>query len=357
LARSQTIFPVIEVPANASRRFDSFKQAMQQPIGKIEITYDNVENYYYNSQFDSSLIFYDGYYNTKDSSQLINSINIFYQLVKKYNLHNIIDIGCGQGEYVQSLNKLNINAIGFDPTLRESTFNLKSEYFDPEKIKEINENTFIMRCVLPHIANPFMYINSLFLRSPKSKIYIEFQRLEWVLKNKSWPSISHDHVNLFRIEDFERRYKIIESGIFARGEWAFVLFSRTEDNYSKVDHSGADNLNNQFRKLFERRIQQLDQLISMNQPILIYGAAGKGIVFSHAFKSNGGGDIFCIDSDSGKQEKYLECSGVKVISPNFALQNFDTDTLILVMNENHVEFVIEVFRNSSKIFLLKNFPT
>ena len=70
-----------------------------------------------------------------------------------------------------------------------------------------------------------------------------------------------------------------------------------------------------------------------------------------------GGDIFCIDSDSGKQEKYLECSGVEVISPDFALQNFDTDTLILAMNENHLESVIEIFRNSPKIFSLTNFPT
>jgi hypothetical protein len=237
---------------------------------------------------------------------------------------------------------------------------LKNEYFDPDKIEDKNEKTFIMRCVLPHIVNPFIYINNLFLRSPKSKIYIEFQKLEWILENKSWVSISHDHVNLFTIEDFERRYNIIESGTFARGEWGFVLFSRTEENYSKVNHSGPGKRNNQFQKLFESRSLQLDQLISINKPILIYGAAGKGIVFSHAFKSNkkgGVGDIFCIDSDSGRQGKYLECSGVEVISPVTALQNFDPNTLILVMNKNHIESVKKIFRNSSKIFSLTNFSS
>ena len=34
-----------------------------------------------------------------------------------------------------SLNKLNVNAMGYDPTLREPTSNLKNEYFDPEKIE------------------------------------------------------------------------------------------------------------------------------------------------------------------------------------------------------------------------------
>ena len=330
---------------------------MLQPIGKIKITYDDIENYYYNSQFDSLLNLYDSSYYTKDSFQLMNSLNIFYPFIEKYNLLNIIDIGCGQGEYVQSLNKLNISATGYDPTLRESTSNLKNEYFDLEGNEEKNEETFVLRCVLPHIANPFIYINALFLRSPKSKIYIEYQRLEWILENKSWISISHDHVNLFKIEDFERRYNIIESGIFARGEWGFVLFSRTEENHSKVNHNDSSKLDNQFQKLFESRSQQLDQLISINNPILIYGAAGKGIVFSYAFKSNGGKDIFCIDSDPGRQEKYLECSGVEVISPAIALQNFGPDTLILVMNKNHIESVNEIFVNSSKIFSLTNFPS
>jgi hypothetical protein len=330
---------------------------LQQPIGKVEITYDDVENYWFNSRFNSSLNMYDGFYYTKDSNQLSNSINIFYPLVKKYDLLNIVDIGCGQGEYVQRLNQFNITATGYDPALREPTTNLKKEYFDPEKIIDPDEKTFVMRCVLPHITNPFVYVDSLFLRSPKSKIYIEFQRLEWILENKSWVSISFDHVNLFTIADFEKRYKIIESGNFSGGEWAFVLFERIEENHSKAEPTGRDKLDNQFQKLFEKRSNQLDFLINYNKTILIYGGAGKGIIFSYAFKSNGGGrDIFCIDSDFGRQGKFLECSGVQVISPLEALQNFDPNTLILVMNKNHIESVKEIIGIHSRIFSLTNFP-
>ncbi len=328
---------------------------MQQPVGKIEITYDDIENYWFNSRFDSSLNLYDGFYYTKDNHQLSNSINIFYPLVKKYDLLNIVDIGCGQGEYVQRLNQFNISATGYDPALREPTANLKMEYFDPEKIIDAEEKTFVMRCVLPHIANPFAYVDSLFLRSPNSKIYIEFQRLEWILENKSWVSISFDHVNLFTIADFEKRYKIIESGNFSGGEWAFVLFERIEENHSKAEPNGRDKRDNQFQTLFEKRSNQLDFLNNLNKTILIYGGAGKGIIFSYAFKSNGGRDIFCIDSDPGRQGKFLECSGVEVISPLDALQNFDPNTLILVMNKNHIKSVKEIIGNHSRIFSLTNF--
>jgi len=299
---------------------------------------------------------YDGFYYTKDNHQLSNSINIFYPLVKKYDLFNIVDIGCGQGEYVQRLNQFNISATGYDPALREPTSNLKMEYFDPEKIVDTDEKTFVMRCVLPHIANPFVYVDSLFLRSPKSKIYVEFQRLEWILENKSWVSISFDHVNLFTIADFEKRYKIIESGNFSGGEWACVLFERIEENHSKAESNGTDKSVNHFQKLFDKRSNQLDFLNNYNKTILIYGGAGKGIIFSYAFKSNGGGEIFCIDSDLGRQGKFLECSGVEVISPFEALQNFDPNTLILVMNKNHIESVNENIGNHSRIFSLTNFP-
>ena len=329
---------------------------MQQPIAKVEITYDDVENYWFNSRFDSSLNMYDGFYFTKDNHQLSNSINIFYPLVKKYDLLNIVDIGCGQGEYVQRLNQFNISATGYDPALREPTSNLKMEYFDPEKIVDTDEKTFVMRCVLPHIANPFVYVDSLFLRSPKSKIYVEFQRLEWILENKSWVSISFDHVNLFTIADFEKRYKIIESGNFSGGEWAFVLFERIKENHSKAESNGKDKRVNDFQKLFDKRSIQLDFLNNYNKTILIYGGAGKGIIFSYAFKSNGGGEIFCIDSDLGRQGKFLECSGVEVISPFEALQNFDPNTLILVMNKNHIGSVKEIIGNHSRIFSLTNFP-
>jgi len=134
-----------------------------------------------------------------------------------------------------------------------------------------------------------------------------------------------------------------------------VLFERIEEMQSKVDQNDTGKLDNQFQKIFEKRSNQLDYLINYSKTFLIYGGAGKGIIFSHAFKSNGGGDIFCIDSDPGRQGKFLECSGVEVISPLIALQNFDLNILILVMNKNHSKSVHETFRDHSRIFSLTNF--
>lgn len=329
--------------------------AIQQPIGTVSISYHDLENYYYNSQFNLSLNLHDEYYYTKDSFQIANSFTQFCSLIKKYDLVNIIDIGCGQGEYVANLNKLNINAIGYDPTLRVPSSNLIKEYFNPDRIDEKSEKTFVMRCVLPHIPNPFSYINSMFSRSPKSKVYLEFQRLEFILEHKAWNSISHEHVNYFTIEDFQGRFNIIDSGVFSEGEWGFVLLSKAVHSSFEVSQINVSGRDEQFRSLFETRSHQLLKLMDRDGTILIYGAAGKGINFCHAYMTNGGGEIFAIDSDSERQGKYLECSGVEVISPLTALQNFDSDTLILVMNKNHLEFVKKLFGNRSNIYSLSSY--
>jgi hypothetical protein len=349
------VFPIIEVPANASRYFSSPSEAIQQPVANLAIKFHEDNKYFYNHLFDSSLIHYDNFYYTRDNFQIVNSVNIFYKLIKKFDLKNIVDIGCGQGEFVNRLNDLNINAFGFDPALKTPSSNLRNEYFDPEKIQGMNQNTFVMRCVLPHIVNPWEFINQILSRSKKALIYVEFQNLEWILSNKSWNSLSHDHVNLFTLSDFESRYKIVDSGNFSKGEWTFVLFKSGEQNYSKLQRILDSKKVNKFNELFEYRKMQLNLLVNLKKEVLIYGAAGKGIVFSHAYKSHGGGGLFCIDSDIGRQGKYLECSGVEVISPNFALENFDPKTLKIVMNQNHTQSVKEIFANKSSVFSISEF--
>jgi len=111
------------VPANSSRYFNSQDEAVKQPTAKIGINIDNEKNYFHNSNFDSSVIIYDNHYNTTNNSLVNISLNIFSELVKKFSLSNIIEIGCGRGEFVEGLHRINISAIGYDPTLKHSSSN------------------------------------------------------------------------------------------------------------------------------------------------------------------------------------------------------------------------------------------
>ena len=86
-------------------------------------------------------------------------------------IHEVVDIGCGQGEFVKKLRKINVNAIGFDPALRKPTDFLYRQYFDPGVNHFDHPNIiFVLRCVLPHIHNPFEYLNKIFEVSPDAQV-------------------------------------------------------------------------------------------------------------------------------------------------------------------------------------------
>jgi hypothetical protein len=81
---------------------------------------------------------------------------------------------------------------------------------------------------------------------------------------------------------------------------------------------------------------------------LVYGGAGKGIVFSYAMLQTGREDIFVVDADINRQGKFLECSGVKVYSPSLIKAEVASDALVVVVNKNHLSYARQVlngFRN------------
>jgi hypothetical protein len=196
-----------------------------------------------------------------------------------------------------------------------------------------------------------MFLAKIFEKAPESKIYLEFQNLDWILRKFQWNSVSHEHVNYFTLNDFKFRYELLESGNFSGGEWSYVLIIKSEKNY---EFNKTIDYQNSFKLLYEMRGLHIQKLSTIDKPILIYGGAGKGIIFSHAIASNGGPSLYCLDSDKNKHGKYLECSGVLVLNPHQISVKFKKHALMIVMNENHVNYAKKLFLNNYKIISLAN---
>jgi len=87
----------------------------------------------------------------------------------------IIDIGCGQGEFVEFLRGIGFAAEGFDPVRQDS-----ATYFHPRLWSpgEAEADLYIMRCVLPHIPEQWAFLAKLVEASPGCRVLVEFQQLE-----------------------------------------------------------------------------------------------------------------------------------------------------------------------------------
>ena len=330
--------PLFQAPANSSRFFEDQSEAVMQPLGSIQLVWDHNDKIIVNQEYLSELIKYDSQYCTSVSSIGDNYVIPMLAYIDLVFAHLgaspvVIDIGCGQGEFVIELRNRNVDAWGFDPVVRTKSPFLQQKYWNP---KDKTGDLYVMRCVLPHIQNPWEFLTQIAKVSPKALILIEFQRIEWILEHKVWYQISHDHVNLFSISDFSQRFNMIDSGTFSKGEWGWVLIDLSHQK--DLNRCFPKSYNQKFQDLFSEKNIFLNQISEIQSPIAIWGAAGKGIVLAHALiglQKN----LFAIDADPHRWGKYLEGSGVLVISPADFIDNAVGGTVIFVCNPNHFDEV------------------
>ena len=340
--------PTIAVPANSSRFYELGDVAAQAQEGKIHIAWDDSDPYFFNFEYDESLIKYDEQYCTSVAA-LGTEYSIpalaYLPIVLRHLPKNpkISDIGCGQGEFVEELRGRGLRAIGFDPVLRDTKDYLHAKYWQQE---DPASDLYVMRCVLPHIREPWKFLALIAESSPGALVLVEFQRLEWIIDKEIWYQLSHDHVNLFSFSDFLARYKIIDLGTFSNGEWGWVLLDPSSfPKPTKVVLENCEGLTSLFAKR-EKALRKFDRI---SRPLAIWGASGKGIVLAHALKKSTDVELIAIDAHHRRWNKYLEVSGVEVYSPERALRELDSNFLILVCNPNHFEEVKEFVQGAFEI--------
>ena len=216
-----TLTNAIDVPGNSSRAFKFLEQATSQPRGTIQFGWDYQNPYLRNLKYDASIINYDENYCTSvcslDTEGVIPTSQYFHQVREVLSSSALVtDVGCGQGEFVRVLRSSGLSAIGFDPVLHEPSEFLFAQFWNPKNAPKTD--LVVMRCVLPHIEEPWTFLDQIAKSQPSALVLIEFQRLEWILDTHCWYQFCHDHVNQFSQDDFRRRYEVLLDGQFANGE-------------------------------------------------------------------------------------------------------------------------------------------
>ena len=260
------------VPANSSRHFETAEGAREQPVGSLQLAWEEDDPYLYNAAFDPSLIAHDQAYCTTvrdltGAIQIPTLGHIDRVLGHAFN-RNVVDVGCGQGEFVRALQQRGIEASGYDPVLRAESPSLHSRYWRPTD--EADAGLFVMRCVLPHIPEPWEWIRSMGEYHPRALLLIEYQRLEWMAEHDVWYQLAHDHVNQFTVADFAARFEVVDQGNFANDEWAWVVIR--PDTYRRPAPRGCD-LRDALDGLIAARHRMLTALTGRR--VALWGAAGK----------------------------------------------------------------------------------
>jgi hypothetical protein len=337
-------------PANVSRLHQDAVKATSGPPGSLLLQVSESSGTIKNSLFDSSLITYDLAYCTtvidSGGKDQIGTLSYFSKILEYFKIEpQIVDIGCGQGEFVQSLRQEGLSAVGYDPVLRVSEEFLHKRFWTTE---DPPGDLYVMRCVLPHIEDPWNFLDSIWQVNPDALVLVEYQSWDWICSNSVWNQICHDHVHQFRKSNFLERQMLLASGSFQEGEWEWVLLGTGKlpvemPNFSLElleSHESLATLNS------DREIT-LDRLNSLTEDfnrLTVWGAAAKGAMLVYSFISRLDIEISAVDIDLNRQHKYLEGSGVQILNPHRLITS-NAHELILVANPRHIKSIKSQFGN------------
>lgn len=77
----------------------------------------------------------------------------------------------------------------------------------------------------------------------------------------------------------------------------------------------------------------------------VWGGASKGVIFAHYMERAGVNIDFVIDINPAKQGKYLPINGLKVSTPDEAMNMLQAGDNIFVMNSNYLDEIIDLSGN------------
>ena len=321
-------FPVLQ-----NRVFDSRESARNCEKGDIHLSVDKAHGFVYNSAFVPESMNYDNSYNNEQSHSSVfkEHLTQVAEIVSRHmGSRDILEIGCGQGTFVQFLRNLGLSVRGVDPSYRGSDPAIRSTNFSSQDIE--TANGIVLRHVLEHLSDPVGFLQQIANSTDSMKVFIEVPCVDWILDNSAWFDIFYEHVNYFRISDFERLFGgKLETGRLFGGQYLYVVANLEDLSPHEAPNESSEELRPRFRSLAERMASQVR---AASTPF-VWGASSKGVIYSLLRERFGQPVELAIDINPEKWGRYLPATGVKVIPPHSITEFAPTGTQIVVMNPNY----------------------
>jgi hypothetical protein len=349
-------YEVKQVPVHSVLLLSSREEALKYPKRDIVLGFCQKCGFIFNIIFDSEVHEYSSNYDpTQSFSSTFNSFHrkLAAELIERHDLHNksIIEIGCGQGEFLALLCEMGNNkGIGFDPAyvgehkLDGLTF-IKDFY--SETYAHYRSDFICCKMTLEHIPQTYNFVTTV-RRSignhAGTVVFFQVPDMRRILRELAFWDIYYEHcsyfskeplVNLFRWSGFkvlnvytayDDQYLMIEAKPVP-GPAQLDLAGRLND-LEQLKQELTHFIQNYPRQL-ELWRQQLQAIKQQGQRAVIWGAGSKGVTFLTTLKVED--EIgYAVDVNPRKHGTYMAGSGHEIVGPDF-LREYRPD-VVIVMN-------------------------
>jgi hypothetical protein len=339
--------------------FPDRESAINCARGDVVLVQDPTSGLIYNNHFDPNLLDYNSDYQNEQgvSGAFREHLASVLDVVGRHLTGcSLIEIGCGKGLFLELLSSRGYKVTGLDPAYEGNNSLIRKEYFSPTT--GIKADGLILRHVLEHITDPVSFL--MMLREAnggKGKIYIEVPCLDWISTHEAWFDIFYEHVNYFRLADFERIFgTVYELGHTFGGQYLSVVADlgsvRKPVSIAPEKFSFSASFTSSITK-FANFLRGKSIESDGRQRVAIWGGASKGVTFALYMQRLGIPLEIVVDVNSAKQGRYLPASGIRVHSPAEAINKLVIGADVFVMNSNYLNEIREMTSDKFNYLLVE----
>jgi SAM-dependent methyltransferase len=339
---------------------ETVEEALSYCTGEIKLGFCKTCGFISNVAFKPELHNYSSMYEaTQSYSPTFNTFHhrLAESLIQRHDLYDkdIIEIGCGQGEFLMLLCELGNNrGVGFDPAYYAYDLESKAKDritfvkdFYSEKYAHFQGDFVCCKMTLEHIPNTAEFVSTV-RRSignhSDTIVFFQVPSVTRILQECAFWDIYYEHCSYFSpeslaylfqkcgfevlrvAEEYDGQYLMIEARPADHLDDSFLDQSRNSDKVSQRDVAT-------FTENYQQKLDQWRKIIAEDreceQQAVIWGSGSKGVAFLTTLQikdeiSN------AVDINPRMQGTFMAGTGQKIVAPEY-LRELRPD-LVIVMN-------------------------
>jgi len=365
-----------QVPVHSVLLLTTREAALAYPTGDLVLAFCPTCGFISNVVFDPGLHEYHSAYEaTQAFSPTFNTFhrNLAAHLIERYDLRDkeIIEIGCGQGEFLTLLCELGGNrGVGFDPAFDRARYKGQAQDritfikdFYSEEYADYQCDFLCCKMTLEHI-HPTADFVSMVRRSLGDRldttVFFQVPDVRRILREMAFWDVYYEHCSYFSLgslarlfrhcgfnvvdlwKDFGDQYLMIE----AKPADGAKRSSLEQENDLRGLAQDVTNFVASYPRALEKWRRALREISENGRRAVIWGAGSKGVAFlttlgvQHEIE-------YAVDINPLKHGTYMAGTGQEIVGPEF-LREYRPDTVI-VMNRVYCD---EIQSNLGKLGVL-----
>jgi len=357
-------FEMPPVPTQDGVMCASEQAALQVARGSIKLRYCRSCGYVGNEGHEPEKVRFDEYDFSNDQSPIYARFTqeLCDRLIARYQLRGktIVDIGCGDGDFLQVLCKDGDNkGIGIDPGFDHSKrasvdsvdVTFLREYYSAQHA-QLKPDLIASRHVISLTSDPLALVRQIrenLQQQPNAIVYFETPNVRYTFGEKIIWNVVYEHRSWYSRESLcylmeVAGFEVLDSGLCWNNAFTYVEARPRQDSTSARLPNPADLVDlesdiNNFSAFFSRMMAhhsgKITEIRSQQKRVIAWGAGARAVTFFNLF------DLkqevpYVVDVNYRRQGKFLPGSGQRIVEPEF-IKTYQPELLIITNPTYEIE--------------------